>query len=54
MEIACTEGKPQSKRFFFEKNNQKTFTTSGWPLRKGRSPLSKSFSLLFFKKAGLF
>jgi hypothetical protein len=30
MEIACTEGKRQSKRFFFEKKNQKTLTNSGW------------------------
>jgi hypothetical protein len=29
MEIASTEGKRQSKRFFFEKKNQKTFANSG-------------------------
>jgi hypothetical protein len=28
-EIASTEGKRHSKRFFFEKKNQKTFTNSG-------------------------
>jgi hypothetical protein len=29
MEIASTEGKRQSKRFFFEKKHQKTLTNSG-------------------------
>jgi hypothetical protein len=29
MEMASTEGKQQGKRFFFEKKNQKTFTSSG-------------------------
>jgi hypothetical protein len=29
MEIASTEGKRHSKRFFFEKKNQKTLTNSG-------------------------
>jgi hypothetical protein len=50
MEIASSEGKRQSKRFFFEKKNQKTLTHSGEPLRKGRSQFSKGFLLLFEKK----
>jgi tRNA(His) 5'-end guanylyltransferase len=43
-----------SKRFFFEKKNQKTFTTLG--LRSTRhlvAKTDKSFLLLFFKKEAL-
>jgi hypothetical protein len=42
-----------SKQFFFEKKNQKTFgrLASASPERLG--PMSRSFLLLFFKKAVL-
>jgi hypothetical protein len=35
--------------FFFEKKNQKTFTSWRAP-RRQRTPMNKSFLLLFFKK----
>jgi hypothetical protein len=53
MEIASTEGKRQRKRFFLEKRTKKLRQIRAGPLRKGRSQLSKSFLLLFFKKEGL-
>jgi hypothetical protein len=45
----------KSKQFFFEKKNQKTFECrvvglENWP----RTPIGKSFLLLFFKKEVLF
>jgi hypothetical protein len=46
-----TGGARQGKTFFFEKKNQKTFTSSGAYLNHhARSKGIKSFLLLFFKK----
>jgi hypothetical protein len=38
------------KRFFFEKNNQKTFSTLGHGLLRQRGRFSESFFAFFFQK----
>jgi hypothetical protein len=51
MEIASTEGKRQSKRFFFEKKHQKTFTNSGWASAERPKPMKQKFFASFFQKS---
>jgi hypothetical protein len=43
----------QSKRFFFEKKNQKTFPVGAQSLAGGTHQTEKSFLVLFFKKERL-
>jgi hypothetical protein len=44
----------EARMFFFEKKNQKTFTSLGRVLPgKAEAETDKSFLLLFFKKEGL-
>jgi hypothetical protein len=50
MEIACTEGKRQSKRFFFEKKNQKTFANPGWASAERPKPNCQTFFASFLLK----
>jgi hypothetical protein len=40
----------ERKKFFFEKKNQKTFTSLGRAYPERPEPIIKSFLLLFFKK----
>jgi hypothetical protein len=48
MEMASTEGKRQSKRFFFEKKNQKTLTQSGRASAERPKPIEQKFFASFF------
>jgi hypothetical protein len=43
----------ERKQFFFEKKNQKTFTSLGPLYQERPKPTCKSFLLLFFKKEDL-
>ncbi len=51
MEIACTEGKRQSKRCFFENKNQKTLTHSGWGFAERPKPIKQKFFASFLQKS---
>jgi hypothetical protein len=53
MEIACTAGKRQSKRCFFERKNQKTLTHSGWASAERPKPVEQKPSFFQKKKAFL-